>query len=147
MVEETIEEGSRQPVDMGRYFDIVRRRHMIFLTLLLLGWVAVWGSSWFLPARYKSSTLILVEEPAMPKNYVEPNVNDNLQYRLQSITQQILSRTRLLLIIEKLNLYQSKRQPSTPDARVELMRKDIDIEQQLVKALAETMGLVIEAQT
>ena len=65
----------------------------------------------------------------MPKNYVEPNVSDNLQDRLQSITQQILSRTRLLLIIDKLHLYQSKDQSSTPDGQVEQMRKDIgDIE-------------------
>lgn len=128
MPEEIFEENPSQPVEMGRYLDIVRRHHMTFLVLLLLGWAAVWGSSWFLPARYKSSTLILVEEPAMPKNYVEPNVNDSLQYRLQSITQQILSRTRLLLIIDKLHLYQGKNQPSTADARVELMRKDIDIE-------------------
>lgn len=128
MPEEITEEYSTQPVEMGRYLDIVHRRHMIFLTVLLLGWVAVWGSSWLLPARYKSNTLILVAEPAMPKNYVVPNVSDNLQYRLQSITQQILSRTRLLLIIDKLHLYQDKHQPSIPDALVERMRKDIDIE-------------------
>lgn len=128
MPEET-EENATQPLEIGRYLDIVRRRHMIFLILLLLGWAAVWGSSWFLPARYKSSTLILVEESAMPKNYVEPNVSDNLQDRLRSITQQILSRTRLLLIIDKLHLYQGKHQPSTPDGRVDKMRKDIgDIE-------------------
>ena len=129
MPEEIIEENATQPFEIGRYLDIVRRRHMIFLILLLLGWAAVWGSSWLLPARYKSSTLILVEEPAMPKNYVVPNVSDNLQDRLQSITQQILSRTRLLLIIDKLHLYQGKGQPSTPDGRVDKMRKDIgDIE-------------------
>jgi polysaccharide biosynthesis transport protein len=127
-MQEEFEERAAQPFEMGRYLDIARRNHMTFLILLLFGWAAVWGSSWFLPARYKSSTLILVEEPAMPKNYVEPNVNDNLQYRLQSITQQILSRTRLVLIIDKLHLYQRKDQPSTADARVELMRKDIDIE-------------------
>jgi polysaccharide chain length determinant protein (PEP-CTERM system associated) len=130
--DETIEENATQPLDMGRYLAVVRRHHMIFLILLLLGWAAVWGSSWFLPARYKSSTLILVEEPAMPKNYVEPNVSDNLQDRLQTITQQILSRTRLLLIIDKLHLYQGKRQPSTPDGRVDKMRKDIG-EIELVK--------------
>jgi len=128
-VPEETEENATQPFEIGRYLDIVRRRHMIFLILLLLGWAAVWGSSWLLPARYKSSTLILVEEPAMPKNYVVPNVSDNLQDRLQSITQQILSRTRLLLIIDKLHLYEGKNQPSTLDARVEKMRKDIgDIE-------------------
>ena len=56
----------------------------------------VWGASWVLPPRYSSSTLILVEQPTMPKDYVTPNVNDDLQERMQSITQQILSRTRLV---------------------------------------------------
>jgi polysaccharide chain length determinant protein (PEP-CTERM system associated) len=64
----------------------------------------------------------------MPKNYVEPNVVDDLQNRLQSITQQILSRTRLLLIIDKLHLYGNGHRQITPDEKVELMRKDIDIE-------------------
>jgi len=125
---EELEENATQPFEIGRYLDIVRRRHLLFLTLLLLVWAAVWGSSWILPARYKSSTLILVEQPALPKDYVVPNVNDSLQDRLQSITQQILSRTRLLLIIDKLHLYQGKHQAHTPDERVDRMRKDIDIE-------------------
>jgi polysaccharide biosynthesis transport protein len=72
--------------------------------------------------------LILVEQPTMPKNYVEPNVNDDLQDRLQSITQQILSRTRLLLIIDKLHLYTGDHRQRTPDERVAEMRKDTDIE-------------------
>ena len=63
---------------------------------------------------YKSSTLILVEQPTMPQSYVAPNVNENLQDRLQSITQQILSRTRLLMIIDKLNLYADAKRLKTP---------------------------------
>ena len=102
---EDFEEQEAQPLDLSRYVDLVRRRHIQFLMPLFLGWLLVWGSSWFLQARYISSTLILVEEPTMPKNYVVPNVNDDLQARLQSISQQILSRTRLLLIIDKHNLY------------------------------------------
>jgi polysaccharide chain length determinant protein (PEP-CTERM system associated) len=106
----------------------VRRRHVQFLIPVFVGWLVIWGSSWFLPARYKSSTLILVEQPTMPKNYVEPNVTDNLQDRLQSITQQILSRTRLLLIIDKLHLYSDQHRPLTPDDKVAMVRKNIDIE-------------------
>src|SRR5271163_273504 len=64
----------------------------------------------------------------MPKNYVEPNVSDDLQNRMQSITQQILSRTRLLLIIDKLHLYGDGHRQLTQDEKVDLMRKDIDIE-------------------
>jgi uncharacterized protein involved in exopolysaccharide biosynthesis len=105
---EVSEEQNRKGLDLQRYLDLARRRHMYFLVPLLVGWLAVWGAGWILPASYKSSTMILVERPTMPKNYVEPNVNEDLQDRLQSITQQILSRTRLLLIIDKLNLYDGK---------------------------------------
>src|SRR5258708_5084559 len=104
-MEEIYEEQTSGGHDAERYLEIARRRHIHFLIPLFLGWLVVWGASWVLPARYKSSTLILVEQPSMPKNYVTPNVADDLQNRLQSIQQQILSRTRLLLIIDKLNLY------------------------------------------
>ena len=126
---EEFQQQEAEPIDLSRLVDLIRRRHMQFLIPLFLGWLLVWGSSWFLQARYLSSTLILVEEPTMPKNYVEPNVNDDLQSRLQSISQQILSRTRLLLIIDKLNLYAgTKNSAPTSDDKVDLMRKDIGIE-------------------
>jgi polysaccharide chain length determinant protein (PEP-CTERM system associated) len=122
------EEQNSEGLDLKRYLDIGQRRHIQFLIPLFCGFLAVWGASWILPPRYKSTTLILVEHPTMPKNYVEPNVTDDLQERLQSITQQILSRTRLLLIIDKLHLYADGRKRITPDEKVGLMRKDIDIE-------------------
>jgi polysaccharide biosynthesis transport protein len=122
------EEQESKKFSLENYLDIVRRRHMYFLIPLLAGWLLVWGASWILPAQYKSGTLILVEQPTMPKNYVEPNVSEDIQNRLQSITQQILSRTRLLLIIDKLHLYDNARGNITPDTKVEKMRKDIEVE-------------------
>ena len=110
------------------YLELFRRRHLLFLICLFLGWLAVWGASWVLPPRYKSGTLILVEQPTMPKDYVTPNVAENLQERLQSITQQILSRSRLLHIVDELNLYSNERTRLSPDEIVEQMRKNIDIE-------------------
>lgn len=125
---EQLDEQESQGFDLQRYLGIVRRRHIYFLVPLFLGWLAVWGASWVLPAKYKSGTLILVEQPTMPKDYVTPNVNDDLQERLQSITQQILSRTRLLHIIDEFNLYADQHGLQTPDEKVERMRKDIDIQ-------------------
>jgi polysaccharide chain length determinant protein (PEP-CTERM system associated) len=122
------EEHNSEPFDLQRFLNVVRRRHIYFLIPLLLGWLVVWGASWVLPVRYKSSTLILVEQPTMPKNYVEPNVSEDSQSRLQSIEQQILSRTRLLLIIDKLHLFGTGREKITPDEKVERMRKNINIE-------------------
>ncbi|HEY1580277.1 MAG TPA: XrtA system polysaccharide chain length determinant [Terracidiphilus sp.] len=125
---ELLEEQEQTQPDFDRYVDVVRRRHVYFLVPVLIGWLAVWSVSWLLPTKYKSSTLILVEQPTMPESYVAPNVNENLQDRLQSISQQILSRTRLLMIIEKLNLYSSGKGPQLPDDKVEAMRKDISVD-------------------
>jgi succinoglycan biosynthesis transport protein ExoP len=123
-----LEVESSQGFDLPRYLGIVRRRHMQFLIPLFLGWALVWGASWVLPPTYRSGTLILVEQPTMPKDYVTPNVNDDLQDRLRSITQQILSRTRLLHIIDQLDLYADPHSHLTPDEKVERMRKEIEIE-------------------
>ncbi len=125
---EILEEQNSEPLDMQRYLDVARRRYPIFLISVFLGWLLVWGASWVLPARYKSATLILVEQPNMPKDYVVSNINDDLQDRVQNITQQILSRTRLLQIIDQLNLYSANHGKLTPDDKVARMRKDIALE-------------------
>ena len=122
------EDQDSEPLDMERYLDVARRRYPLFLISLFLGWIVVWGASWILPVRYKSSTQILVEQPSMPKDYVISNVNDDLQDRVQNITEQILSRTRLLHIIDHLNLYGGSTSRHTPDEKVARMRSDIEIE-------------------
>lgn len=121
---ELLEEQESTQFDFERYLDVVRRRHIHFLVPVLLGWMLVWGVSWILPSKYKSSTTILVEEPTMPESYVAPNVTENLQDRLQTIKQQILSRTRLLTIINKLNLYPGK----TDDDKVAELQKGISVD-------------------
>jgi succinoglycan biosynthesis transport protein ExoP len=126
---EDFEEKSGESINLRQYLAIAKRRRWHFLIPLILGWAAVWGVSWVLPSVYRSGTLILVEQPTVPSQYVVPNIaSDNLQDRLQSITQQILSRTRLMRIIDNQNLYATSRQRATPDEIVEKMRKDIEIE-------------------
>ena len=123
-----LEEKSSEGIDIEHYLGVVRRRHLHFLIPLFIGWAAVWGASWVLPPRYQSSTAILVAQPTMPKDYVTPNISDDLQERMQTITEQILSRTRLLHIIDQLNLYASPHAQLSPDEKVGRMRKNIDIE-------------------
>jgi polysaccharide biosynthesis transport protein len=127
MVEE-LEDEKSEGLNLQHYLGVVRRRHLHFLIPLFLGWAIVWGASWVLPPRYLSTTLILVEQPTMPKDYVMPNVNDDLQERMQSITQQILSRTRLLHIIDEFKLYGGGHAQRSPDEKVAMMRKDIVID-------------------
>lgn len=125
---EDLDQERPEAIDLQRYVAVARRRYLHFLPPLLAGWIIIMAASWILPPRYRSGTLILVEQPTMPKDYVTPNVNDDLQERLQSITQQILSRTRLLHILEEKHLYADSRVSLTDDEKVERMRKDIEIE-------------------
>lgn len=112
------------------YWAIVRRRRWWLLLPAFLCWVLVWGVSWFLPTTYRSEAVILVEQQQVPEHYVLPNVTINLQGRLQSMTQQILSRTRLQAAISRFHLYAGSGGPGvalSSDDAVEQMRKDIHI--------------------
>src|SRR5579872_2661830 len=123
---ELIEDQNPERSDVERYVDIMRRRHLYFLLPFFAAWLIVWGISWVLPPLYKSTTQILVEQPTMPENYVAPNVNQDLQAQLQTITQQILSESRLASIIDKLHLY--PQQSFWSGDRISRMGKDIKIE-------------------
>jgi polysaccharide biosynthesis transport protein len=129
---EDLEQENQQGLNLQQVAGIVRRRRWHFLLPLFIGWVTVWGASWFLPSVYKSGTTIIVEQPTVSKELLPSNVNDDLQDRLQSITTQILSRTRLLHIIDSLDLYPDQKARGAPDELVARMRKDTEIE--LVRA-------------
>jgi polysaccharide biosynthesis transport protein len=119
-------EEDKKP-DFERYLNIARRRHLHFLIPLLAGWLLVWGLSWVVPPRYKSTTLILVQEPTVPRNFVA-TADQDLQARLQTMQQEILSRTRLLTIINSMHLYDEGRKPLTDDDKVAKMRKGITVD-------------------
>jgi len=126
-MEEELQE-SHEPLDFAQIKGIVRRRRWQFLVPLFCGWALVWGASWLIPSTYRSGTLILVEQPSVPEKYVVSNIDSDIQQQLDSITQQILSRTRLPRIIDHLGLYAQERKHKSADDMVETMRKDIEIE-------------------
>ena len=80
-----------------------------------------------LPKRYTSQTMVMVEQPSVPTKYVEPIVSDDLNHRLATMQEQILSRTRLEPIIEKFNLYAGDRGRVHIDDLVERLRGTITL--------------------
>ena len=126
-MEEELQESSELP-EFTEIKEIVRRRRWQFLIPFFCGWALVWGASWLIPSTYRSGTLILVEQPSVPEKYVVSNIDSDIQHQLDSITQQILSRTRLIRIIDSLGLYAQERKHASPDDLVATMSKDIDIE-------------------
>ena len=108
------------------------RRRLWLATSVCVTWALLTAVVWFIPAKYRSETLILVEQQRVPEHYVEPNVALDLQQRLQSMSEQILSRTRLTAIIDKFHLYNADPHAADSEIAIEKMRKDISID--LVKS-------------
>ncbi len=85
-----------------------------------------------LPDVYRSETLILVVPQRIPESYIKSTVTAKIEDRLQSITQQIMSRTRLERIIQDFNLYEEERKTTIMEDIVERMRTR-DVQVQVVK--------------
>jgi polysaccharide chain length determinant protein (PEP-CTERM system associated) len=80
-----------------------------------------------MPDRYKASTTILVDPQKVPEKYVSPTVSSDPGQRLNTITQQVLSTTRLQQIIDDMQLYPELRGKVSREELIEIMRKDINI--------------------
>src|SRR6185436_14313569 len=105
---------------------LIRRRWLILLTFsnITLGTIIV---LWMLPNRYTSEATLLVVAQQVPQRYVTPNSTADLNSTLQAMKQEVLSRTRLLRLINDFGLYPKQRKRFAPEQLVTLMLGDIDI--------------------
>jgi polysaccharide chain length determinant protein (PEP-CTERM system associated) len=96
------------------------------LSTFVLGGMGL-GATFVLPKRYTSQTMVLVAQPAVGPEYVKPVVTEDLNHRLASMKEQILSRTRLQPIIEKFGLYAEVRGRVHIEELVERLRTAVEI--------------------
>src|SRR3984893_10771118 len=101
---------------------VLRRYWWILPISTVLLTTVAWVAANVLPKRYSSQTTVLVEQPSVSSKYVDPVVSDDLNHRLATMQEQILSRSRLQPIIEKLNLYPEDRGRMHIDDLVEKLR-------------------------
>lgn len=107
---------------------ILKRRIWLLLVPLAVVSAATAVYVRTLPDQYRSETLILVVPQRVPESYVRSTVTTRIEDRLQSISQQILSRTRLERIIQEFNLYAEEREEELMEDIVARMRREIDIQ-------------------
>jgi polysaccharide chain length determinant protein (PEP-CTERM system associated) len=116
-----------------------RRKWLIILPTMVIGAIgAAYVSS--LADVYRSETLILVVPQRVPESYVRSTVTARIEDRLQSISQQILSRTRLEQIVTDFNLYAKERanQELMEDIVERMRTRDIAID--IIKGDAFRVG-------
>lgn len=104
-----------------------RRKWQILLPAIL---VAGAGSWWIqrMPDRYRAHALLLAVPQRVPEAFVRPTVTVRNSQALQSMTQQILSRTQLEQVIREFDLYQEERKVDAMEEVVDAMRaRDLEI--------------------
>jgi len=84
---------------------IIRRRWIIILPLCL---ILTLGFFYTLTSNqtYMASTTILIQPQKVPSDYVQSIVTTDIAQRINTISQQILSRTNLEMIIKEFGLFQ-----------------------------------------
>jgi uncharacterized protein involved in exopolysaccharide biosynthesis len=106
----------------------VRRRKNAFLISFFIVVICALGLAILLPPVYLSEATIRLENQQIPEDYVKPTITEFAEERIQKISQQVLSRPKLLEIIEKFDLYQNVKNRKTPTELVKAMRENIGIE-------------------
>lgn len=113
---------------MGQYIALVIGRRWWAISFAVAFWAIALASSLLLPTKFRSETLILVEQQKVLPQYVAPNVTNDLQERMQSLTQQLLSRTRLIRIMDTFHLYGKQIDQPATDDMIQRMRNDITVD-------------------
>jgi polysaccharide chain length determinant protein (PEP-CTERM system associated) len=89
---------------IASYLTIIRRRRWsVVLPTVAISAIAV-PIALLWPPTYKSTTLIMVEAQKIPQEFVRTTVTTPIEDRLKTISQQILSRTRLERVIQEFGL-------------------------------------------
>jgi len=117
------EESNREILE---YLEVPLRRPWHVLIPFVLCVAAVLGASYVLPSKYRSSTLILVEAEKVPESMVGNVATERIGRRLQTVKQEVLSRTRLEAVIQELDPYGMPARPSMT-TMVEWMRSSIEV--------------------
>jgi polysaccharide biosynthesis transport protein len=109
-------------------WQVLRRRRWIAgsvgLTIFVVG--SAIAALW--PAVYQSKATILIEEQEIPPDLVRSAITSYADQRIETIKQQVMSRSTLWKIVEQYGLYAALRRRSPTEEVLEQFVKDIRIE-------------------
>lgn len=113
----------------GEFVAMLKRRKWFILLPVVTMTVAIGYVVYKLPSVYESKTLLTVKPPTISDIVVKPLTDEDLSQRLQTINQEVLSRSSLEPMITKFDLFKIERNNGMDTAEiVDKMRKNITVE-------------------
>jgi polysaccharide chain length determinant protein (PEP-CTERM system associated) len=113
----------------GEFIKMLKRRKWMILLPVLTMTAAIGYVVYRLPSVFESKTLLTVKPPTISEKVVQSLTDDDLTQRLQTINQQILSRSSLEPMIAKYKLFELEKEAGVPmELIIEKMYKNITVE-------------------
>lgn len=123
------------PLNLRQIGQIARRRRVpIIVTTSVLSILSV-VLAYALPAVYKSIATILIEEQEIPADIVRSAISSYADQRIETIKQQVMTRSTLLRFVDQYGLYRGLRQNSSTEEVLARFTKDIQVEVMNVKVI------------
>jgi polysaccharide chain length determinant protein (PEP-CTERM system associated) len=116
------------PADWDSVRAIWHRRKWLAIVVCL--WVLGGGvaATLKLPDLYRATATVLIERSQISEALITPLVTSELETRINTFSQQVLSRDRLEALIDRFDLYRALRATAPQEAVLDRMRRDIKFE-------------------
>jgi len=123
------DEHGRKHSELETVLEIWSRRKRVALMVFAAFFAAAASLTVSLPDLYRATATVLVETRQVSETLVQPTLTAELETRIQTIRQEVMSRTRLWNLITQFDLYQNLKKKGVPfDKIIDQMRRDIDLE-------------------
>jgi uncharacterized protein involved in exopolysaccharide biosynthesis len=119
------EEGNQR--GLADYLRVLKRRWRIGalgFAVVLVGGSAI---AMLLPSVYRSSATILIEQQEIPQDFVRSMITSFASQRIQLISQQVMTTSNLLEIINRYDLYVDERRSEPREVIIDRMRENIGL--------------------
>lgn len=120
--------GAGETKSLKDFLEIFQRRRKLILVTSVGIFGAALAAAFLWPPTYKSTATILIEEQEIPSDLVRSTITSYADQRIETIKQQVLSRTTLWKIVEQFDLYKEDRKTSPAEEVVKTFIKNIEVE-------------------
>jgi len=121
-------EKSQKKIDINFYLGMLhKRRYLALAVALVIVSLFTWGG-FFIPKSYVAISTVFVQRSAVMGPLLKGvGTSDNMEERIRTLREQILSRNLLDRVIKKLDLDLNAKNPEKYEALIESVRKNITI--------------------
>jgi polysaccharide chain length determinant protein (PEP-CTERM system associated) len=121
--------AQNEGLNIGYYMTLVSRRRWFIIVPFCLAMIVGMGIALKLPKVYEATTLILVQPQRVPTNIVTPVVGSEIENRINTLSQQVLSRRNLERVIDQFKLFSGPTSGNMlMEDKLESLRRRIKVE-------------------